>query len=171
MSKQRIVPTLWFDRNADEAVAFYVSVFKNSKVRSVTPYTAAGPGPEGTTMVVDFELDGQEFLAINGGPEFKFNEALSLTVHCDGQKEVDEFWNKLLAGGGREIECGWLKDRYGLFWQVVPVQLPKLLQDKDPRKRARVMEAMLRMKKIDVEQLQRAHDEDSFAGMSTGRAF
>ena len=171
MSKQRIAPTLWFDGNADEAVKFYTSIFKNSKIQSVTTYTAAGPLPEGTTMLIDFQLDGQEFLALNAGPEFKFNEAISLTIHCDGQKEVDEYWNKLLAGGGQEVQCGWLKDRFGLSWQVVPTVLPKLLQDKDPKKRARVMEAMLRMKKIDVEQLQRAHDEESFAGMSTGRTF
>lgn len=171
MSKERIAPTLWFDGNAEEAVRFYTSVFKNSKVRSVTTYTAAGPLPEGTTMMVDFELDGREFLAINAGPEFKFNEALSLTVNCDNQKEVDEYWDKLLAGGGKEIECGWLKDRYGLFWQVIPTALNKLLQDKDPKKRARVMEAMLQMKKIDIAQLQRAHDEASFAGYSTGRTF
>jgi predicted 3-demethylubiquinone-9 3-methyltransferase (glyoxalase superfamily) len=171
MSKQRIVPTLWFDRNGEEAVAFYTSVFKNSKVHSVTPYTAAGPGPEGSAMLIHFQLDGQDFLALNGGPEFKFTEAISLTVYCDGQKEVDEYWNKLLAGGGREVECGWLKDRFGLSWQVVPTVLPKLLQDKDPKKRARVMEALLQMKKFDVEQLQRAHDEESYAGMSTGRTF
>jgi predicted 3-demethylubiquinone-9 3-methyltransferase (glyoxalase superfamily) len=169
MSKQRIAPTLWFDGNADEAVRFYTSVFKNSKVHNVTTYTAAGPLPEGTTMLIDFELDGREFLALNAGPEFKFTEAISLTVNCDGQKEVDEFWNKLLAGGGKEVECGWLKDRFGLFWQVIPVQLTKLLQDKDPRKRARVMEAMLKMKKIDVAQLERAHDEESFATSSSGR--
>ena len=171
MFKQRIAPTLWFNGNADEAVKFYTSIFKNSKIQSVTTYTAAGPLPEGTTMLIDFQLDGQEFLALKAVPEFKFNEAISLTIHCDGQKEVDEYWNKLLAGGGQEVECGWLKDRFGLFWQVVPTLLPKLLQDKDPKKRARVMEAMLHMKKINVDQLQRAHDEESFATSSTGRAF
>lgn len=171
MSKHRIAPTLWFDRNGEEAVGFYTSIFKNSKVNSVTRYTAAGPGLEGSAMLIDFQLDGQQFLALNGGPEFKFTEAVSFTVHCDDQKEVDEYWNKLLAGGGQEVQCGWLKDRFGLSWQVVPDVLPKLLQDKDRKKATRVMEALLQMKKIDVAQLQRAHDEESYAGMSTGRVF
>lgn len=163
MSKQRITPTLWFDGNGEEAAQFYVSVFKNSKIHSVTQRTGAEPGSQRGPLLVHFQLDGLDFLALNGGPEFKFTEAISLTVYCDGQKEVDEYWNKLLAGGGQEIECGWLKDRYGLAWQVVPDVLPKLLQDKDPAKRRRVMEALLRMKKLDVEQLQRAHDQQSYA--------
>lgn len=171
MSKHRITPTLWFDDNIEDAVNFYVSVFKHSKVHSVTPRNGAEPGNQRGPLVIHFQLDGQEFLALNGGPEFKFTEAISFTVYCDGQKEVDEYWNKLLAGGGKEIECGWLKDRFGLFWQVVPDIVPKLLQDKDPAKRRRVMEAVLRMKKLNVEELQRAHDEESYATTSTGRTF
>jgi predicted 3-demethylubiquinone-9 3-methyltransferase (glyoxalase superfamily) len=164
MSKQRITPTLWFDGNGDEAVTFYTSIFKNSKVHSVTQHTGAEPGgTQSGPLLIHFQLDGQDFLALNGGPEFKFTEAISFTVYCDGQKEVDEYWNKLLAGGGQEVQCGWLKDRFGLSWQVVPTELPKLLQDKDPSKRKRVMEALLTMKKIDIERLKRAHDEESFA--------
>ena len=162
MSKQRITPTLWFDGNGEEAVTFYASIFKNSKVHSVTPHTGAEPGPQRSALLIHFQLDGQDFLALNGGPEFKFTEAISLTVYCDGQKEVDEYWNKLLVGGGQEVQCGWLKDRFGLSWQVVPTVLPKLLQDKEPQKRRRVMEALMRMKKLDVETLQRAHDEESY---------
>lgn len=171
MAKHRIAPTLWFDTNAEEAVAFYTSIFKNSKVHAVTHYGDAGPRPKGLVMTIHFQLDGHEFIALNGGPEFKFNEAISLTVNCNGQKEVDEYWNKLLAGGGQEVQCGWLKDRFGLSWQVVPTTLPKLLQDKDPRKSQRVMEALLQMKKLDVERLQRAYDEESYAGTSPGRTF
>ncbi|HYX81202.1 MAG TPA: VOC family protein [Gemmatimonadales bacterium] len=169
MSKHRITPTLWFDGNAEEAVRFYTSIFKHSKVHSITSHTGAEPGPQRGAMLIHFQLDGQDFIALNGGPEFKFTEAVSFTVYCDGQKEVDEYWNKLLAGGGHEIQCGWVKDRFGLSWQVVPTVLPKLLQDKDPQKRRRVMEALLRMKKIDVEELQRAHDEPAYATAS-GRA-
>jgi predicted 3-demethylubiquinone-9 3-methyltransferase (glyoxalase superfamily) len=171
MSKHRITPSLWFDRNAQEAVNFYTSIFKNSNIETTTYYGDAGPGPKGSVAAIYFHLDGNDFIAINGGPEFKFTEAVSFTVNCDGQKEVDEFWNKLLAGGGRESQCGWLKDKFGLSWQVVPTILPKLLQDKDPAKAQRVMEAMLQMKKLDVERLQRAHDEPAYAGTSTGRAF
>jgi len=163
MSKQRITPTLWFDGNGEAAVNFYTSIFKNSKVHSITPHTGAEPGPQSGALMIHFQLDGQDFLALNGGPEFKFTEAISFTVYCDGQKEVDEYWTKLLAGGGQEVQCGWLKDRFGLSWQVVPTVLPKLLQDKDPEKRRRVMEALLRMKKLDVEALERAHDEPSYA--------
>lgn len=171
MSKHRITPTLWFDDNIEEAVNFYVSVFKNSKVHSVTPANDAAPESRRDPLLIHFQLDGQDFLALNGGPQFKFTEAVSFTVYCDGQKEVDEYWNKLLAGGGREVECGWVKDRYGLSWQVVPDVLPKYLQDKDPAKRRRVMEAVLRMKKLNVDELKRAHDEESYATSSTGRAF
>jgi len=163
MSKHRITPTLWFDGNANEAVDFYTSIFKNSKIHSVTPHTGAEPGPQTGSLMVHFQLDGQDFLALNGGPQFKFNEAISLAVYCDGQKEVDEYYNRLLAGGGQEIQCGWVKDRFGLFWQVVPDVIPKYLQDKDPQKRRRVMEAVMRMKKLDVEELKRAHDEASYA--------
>jgi predicted 3-demethylubiquinone-9 3-methyltransferase (glyoxalase superfamily) len=157
MAKQRIVPCLWFDTNAEEAVAFYTSIFKNSKVERITHYTGAGPRPKGMAMTVDFQLDGQKFVALNGGPEFKFNEAVSLTVYCDGQKEVDEYWNKFLAGGGHELECGWLKDRFGLAWQIVPSMMPELLDEsKDPARAQRVMEAMLQMKKLDVARLEQA---------------
>jgi predicted 3-demethylubiquinone-9 3-methyltransferase (glyoxalase superfamily) len=172
MSKQPITPTLWFDGNGEEAVKFYTSIFKNSKIHSITPHTGAEPGGRSSgALLIHFQLDGQDFLALNGGPEFKFNEAISFTVYCDGQKELDEYWNKLLAGGGQEVECGWLKDRFGLSWQVVPTVLPKLLQDKDANKRRRVMEAVLRMKKLDVDELQRAHDEESYAGVSSARSF
>jgi predicted 3-demethylubiquinone-9 3-methyltransferase (glyoxalase superfamily) len=160
MSKQRITPTLWFDGNGEEAVAFYTSIFKNSKIHSVTQHTGAEPGPKSGPLMIHFQLDGLDFLALNGGPEFKFTEAISLTVYCDGQKEIDEYWTKLLSGGGQEVQCGWLKDRFGLSWQVVPTVLPKLLQDKDPQKRRRVMEAVMRAKKFDVEALQRAHDQE-----------
>lgn len=170
MSKQRITPTLWFDGNAEDAVRFYTAIFNHSKVHSITPRTGAEPGPQTGPLMIHFQLDGQDFLALNGGPEFKFTEAISLTVYCDGQKEVDEYWNKLLVAGGQEVQCGWLKDRFGLSWQVVPTVLPKLLQDKDPEKRRRVMEAVLRMKKLDVETLQRAHDEASYA-TSSSRSF
>lgn len=165
MSKHRITPTLWFDGNAQEAVDFYTSIFKNSKIHSVTPHTGVEPGPQTGALLIHFQLDGEDFLALNGGPEFKFTEAISLTVYCDGQKEVDEYYSKLLAGGGQEIQCGWLKDRYGLFWQVVPDVIPKFLQDKDPQKRRRVMEAVMRMKKLDVEELKRAHDQESYAAV------
>ena len=163
MSKQRITPTLWFDGNGEEAANFYVSIFKNSKIHSLTPHTGAEPGPQRGALLIHFQLDGQDFLALDGGPEFKFTEAISLTVYCDGQKEVDEYWSKLLAGGGKEVQCGWLKDRYGLSWQVVPSVLPKLLNDKDPEKRRRVMEAVMRMVKLDVDELQRVHDQASYA--------
>ncbi|HWC75051.1 MAG TPA: VOC family protein [Gemmatimonadales bacterium] len=171
MSKQRIMTTLWFDNNIEEAVNFYVSVFKNSKVHSITPGNDAAPESRRNPLVIHFQLDGQDFLALNGGPQFKFTEAISLTVYCDGQKEVDEYWNKLLAGGGQEVQCGWIKDRYGLSWQIVPTIVPKLLQDKDPQKRKRVMEAVLRMKKLNVDALQRAHDEESYATASAARDF
>jgi predicted 3-demethylubiquinone-9 3-methyltransferase (glyoxalase superfamily) len=163
MSKQRITPTLWFDGNAEEAVEFYTSIFKHSKIHTVTPHTGAEPKAQRGPLLISFELDGQDFLALNGGPEFPFTEAISLTVYCDGQKEVDEYWNKLIAGGGQESRCGWLKDRFGLSWQIVPDVLPTLLNDKDPQKRRRVMEAVLRMKKLNVDELQRAHDEESYA--------
>jgi predicted 3-demethylubiquinone-9 3-methyltransferase (glyoxalase superfamily) len=165
MSKHRITPTLWFDGNAQEAVDFYTSIFKNSKIHSVTPHTGVEPGPQTGPLLIHFQLDGEDFLALNGGPEFKFTEAISLTVYCDGQKEVDEYYSKLLAGGGQEVQCGWLKDRFGLFWQVVPDVIPKFLQDKDPQKRRRVMEAVMRMKKLDVEELKRAHDQESYAAV------
>ncbi|TMQ69694.1 MAG: VOC family protein [Candidatus Eisenbacteria bacterium] len=156
MSKQKITPFLWFDSNAEEAAEFYTSVFKHSKIHKTTRYGDAGPGPKGSVMTISFQLEGQDFLALNGGPQFKFNEAISFMVNCDNQKEVDEMWSRL-SQGGQEGQCGWLKDRYGLSWQIVPAALPELLQDKDPEKSRRVMEAMLQMKKIDIERLEEAH--------------
>jgi predicted 3-demethylubiquinone-9 3-methyltransferase (glyoxalase superfamily) len=141
-NKQKITTFLWFDGNAEEAANHYTSIFKNSKVLNVARYGDAGPGPKGAVMTVNFQLEGQEFIALNGGPHFKFTEAISLLVNCDTQKEVDELWSKLTAGG-EESQCGWLKDKYGLSWQIVPAALFKLLQDRDPQKSKRVMEAML----------------------------
>jgi len=154
---QKITPFLWFDNQAEEAMNFYVSIFKNSKTLSCTRYGDAGPGPKGTVIVASFELDGQEFMALNGGPRFKFTEAVSFVVSCETQAEIDEMWTRLSAGG-EESQCGWLKDKFGLSWQVVPPILSKLMQDKDPQKSNRVMQAMLQMKKIDIATLQRAYD-------------
>ncbi len=155
---QKIVPFLWFDGKAEEAMNFYVSIFKNSKVVRVTRYGEAGPGPKGTVMSATFQLEGQDFYALNGGPQFKFTPAISLFVNCDTQKEVDELWDKLSAGG-RKDQCGWLQDKYGLSWQIVPTILGKLLGDKDPAKANRVMQAMLKMTKIDIKGLQQAYDQ------------
>src|SRR3982074_3939017 len=148
---QKITPFLWFDDNAEEAVNFYVSIFENSKVAGVSRYGEAGPGPKGTVMVAKFQIEGQEFLALNGGPHFKFTEAVSFVVNCETQEEVDYFWEKLTADGGAESQCGWLKDKYGLSWQVVPNILVELLQDKDTAQGA--MKALLQMKKIDIAKL------------------
>ncbi|HEV8124629.1 MAG TPA: VOC family protein, partial [Gemmatimonadales bacterium] len=153
----KITPCLWFNTEAEQAARFYTSIFKNSKIGKILRYGDAGPGPKGSVLTVNFELDGQEFQALNGGPEFKFTEAVSFTVHCKNQDEVDEYWEKLTQGG-HEVECGWLKDRYGLSWQIIPTILPKMLNDPDQEKADRVMEAMLTMKKIDIEQLERAYD-------------
>ena len=152
----KITPFLWFDDKAEEAANFYVSIFKNSKVTSVTRYGDAGPGPKGQAMTVAFQLDGQDFVALNGGPQYKFSPAVSFVVNCETQKEVDEFWNKLSAGG-KPGRCGWLNDKYGLSWQIVPTVLPKLLGDKDAAKSRRVMQAMLQMDKIDIERLEKAY--------------
>jgi predicted 3-demethylubiquinone-9 3-methyltransferase (glyoxalase superfamily) len=157
---QKITPFLWFDNNAEEAMDFYVSIFKNSKVLSVTRYGEAGPGPAGTVMVGTFQLDGQEFIALNGGPQFKFTEAVSFSVDCETQEEVDHYWEKLTSGGGEESMCGWLKDKFGLSWQVNPRILGEMLGDKDPEKAKRVMNAMLQMKKIDIPTLKRAYEAD-----------
>ncbi len=154
---QKIVPFLWFNDNAEEAMNFYVSIFKNSKVGRVTRYGDAGPGPKGSVMWCTFTLEGQEFHALNGGPHFKFTQAISLFVNCETQQEVDELWKKLSAGG-REDQCCWLQDKYGLSWQIIPTILGKLLGDKDPVKANRAMTAMLQMKKIDIKGLQRAYD-------------
>src|SRR5438093_6012963 len=152
---QKITPCLWFDTEGEAAATFYASVFPNSRIVHVARYGAAGPRPEGTVMIVSFELDGQKFLALNGGPEFTFSEAISFQVSCEGQEEVDAFWNKL-SEGGEEGPCGWLKDKFGLSWQIVPTALPELLGDPDREKAQRVMGAMLKMKKIDIAELERA---------------
>jgi predicted 3-demethylubiquinone-9 3-methyltransferase (glyoxalase superfamily) len=154
----KITPFLWFDTQAEEAANFYASIFKNSKVGKITRYGDAGPGPKGRVMTVAFELDGQEFTALNGGPHFKFSEAISFSVPCRTQEEVDTFWEKLTEGG-QESQCGWLKDKYGLSWQINPTILAELLSDPDPRKSKRVMEAMLKMKKIDIAALKKAADQ------------
>src|SRR2546423_7481006 len=157
---QKITPFLWFDSQAEEAAKFYVSIFKNSRITSTTRYeeeTAKAAGrPKGSVMTVAFELDGQEFTALNGGPVFKFTEAISLVVNCRTQEEVDHFWSKLSAGG-QEVQCGWLKDRFGVSWQVVPTVLSEMLQDKDPEKSKRVMAAMLKMRKISIDGLKHAY--------------
>lgn len=159
--QQKITPHLWFDKEAEEAVKFYTSIFKNSKIGNVSRYGKEGfeihGMPEGTTMTVEFELEGQKFLALNGGPVFKFNEAISFMVHCDSQKEVDYFWKKLSAVPESE-QCGWLKDKYGLSWQIIPNALGKLLSDPDPEKAGRVMNAMLKMKKIVIKDLEKAYE-------------
>ncbi|MCL5274594.1 MAG: VOC family protein [Chloroflexi bacterium] len=155
---QKITPFLWFDNNAEEAVNFYTSIFPNSQVLSVSRYGEAGPGPAGQVMVMSFRLDGQEFQALNGGPIFKFTEAISFVVDCKTQDEVDMYWEKLSAGG-EESQCGWLKDKFGLSWQIVPAALGELLSDPNPVKAQRVMQAMLQMSKIDILGLENARDQ------------
>jgi predicted 3-demethylubiquinone-9 3-methyltransferase (glyoxalase superfamily) len=155
---QKITPFLWFDGKAEEAMNFYVSVFKNPKVVRVSRYGEGGPGPKGTVMSATFELEGQQFYALNGGPQFTFTPAISLFVNCETQQEVDELWEKLSEGGKKE-RCGWLKDKYGLSWQIIPSALGKLLGDKDSAKANRVMVAMLQMDKIDIQRLQQAYDQ------------
>ena len=154
----RITPCLWFDTEGEEAASFYVSLFKNSRITEVSHYGEGGPRPAGTVMVVSFELDGQPFTALNGGPEFTFNEAISLQVDCQTQEEVDYYWDGLTAGG-EEGPCGWLKDRYGVSWQVVPDALITLIQDPDPGRSQRAMAAMMTMKKIDIAAVQAAADQ------------
>ena len=150
---QKITPFLWFDKQAEAAARFYTSVFKNSKILTVSP------GPDGVPMVVNFQLEGEEFIALNGGPQFKLNEAFSLVINCRTQQEIDYYWSKLTADGGQESQCGWLKDKFGLSWQVVPVQLGKLLSDRDPKRAGAAMQAMLKMKKLDIAALVRAHQK------------
>jgi predicted 3-demethylubiquinone-9 3-methyltransferase (glyoxalase superfamily) len=153
---QKIHPFLWFDNQAEEAMNFYVSIFKNSKVGDVMRYGDGGPGPKGSVVTANFELEGQQFTALNGGPQFKFTEAISFYVDCHSQDEVDNLWDKLSEGG--EIQqCGWLKDKFGIAWQIIPSALMELMSDPDPEKSQRVMEAMLQMKKIDIPTLQKAH--------------
>lgn len=154
---QKITPFLWFDNQAEEAVNFYVSIFKNSKVGEISHYGDTGPGPKGSVMVVTFQLNGQEFMALNGGPQYKFTEAISFFVNCETQDEVDELWEKLSVGG-QEIQCGWLKDKYGLCWQIIPTILTQMLSDKDSQKSQRVTKAMMQMIKIDIKGLQKAYD-------------
>ena len=153
---QKITPFLWFDNQAEDAVKFYTSIFKNSKTRSVTRYGEAGPGPAGSVLTASFELEGLEFTALNGGPHFKFTEATSFYVNCESQEEVDYFWDRL-SEGGQIQQCGWLKDKFGLSWQIIPSALPRMLQDEDPQRSKRVMEAMMPMKKIDIAALERAY--------------
>ncbi len=150
-----ITPFLWFNNQAEEAARFYTSVFKNSKILSVSRYSKAGPGPEGSVMTVEFELDGERFVALNGGPQYTFSPAVSFVVNCETQQDVDHYWERLTEGG-KEIQCGWLADKYGLSWQIVPTIVPELIRDKDPVKRKRVMEAIFKMVKLDVEGLKRA---------------
>ncbi len=154
---QKITPFLWFDNQAEEAMNFYISIFKNSKILAVNRYSEAGPGPKGSVMTASFLLDGQAFVALNGGPVYQFTPAISFVVNCETQEEVDDLWEKLGAGG-REDQCAWLQDKYGLSWQIVPTALVKLLSDPDPLKAQRVMAAMMKMKKIDIAALQRAHE-------------
>ncbi|MGH7799717.1 MAG: VOC family protein [Thermodesulfobacteriota bacterium] len=159
---QKITPCLWFDSNAEEAVNFYTSIFKNSKIGKISRYGEAGceihGKPAGTVMTIEFELNGQVFTALNGGPIFKFNEAISFQVNCESQEEVDYYWGKLSEGGDEKAQqCGWLKDKYGLSWQIVPTVLGELLQDKDTKKSERVMKALLQMKKLDVKSLKQAY--------------
>jgi predicted 3-demethylubiquinone-9 3-methyltransferase (glyoxalase superfamily) len=157
---QKITPCLWFDSQAEEAAKFYTSIFKNSKIEATTYYdeesSKAAGRPKGSVLTVDFQLEGQSFMALNGGPVFKFTEAVSFVVNCENQKEVDYFWEKLTAGG-QEIECGWLKDKFGLSWQVVPTVMMEMLKDKDAQKSQRAMAAMLKMKKLDIAELERAY--------------
>ena len=153
---QKIAPFLWFNDKAEEAMNFYISIFKNSKILGVSRYGEGGPGPKGTVMVAKFQIEGQEFHALNGGPHFTFSEAISFLINCETQQEVDELWEKL-SKGGQKSRCGWLKDKYGVSWQVVPTILGELMQDKDPEKSKRVMHAMLQMDKLDIEGLKRAY--------------
>lgn len=161
---QKITPCLWFDNQAEEAARFYTSIFKNSKINTPALYGTEGQEitgqKPGSVMTVDFELDGQKFLALNGGPLFKFSEAVSMIIDCDDQKEVDYYWDALIANGGSPSQCGWLKDKFGFSWQVVPKALGKLMSDPDQKKSQRVMHAMFQMKKLDVAELQRAYDQE-----------
>ena len=154
--KQKITTFLWFDNNAEEAANFYVSIFKNSRIKQSARYPQGSPAPEGSVMIVEFELDGEEFIALNGGPHFKFTEAISLVVHCKTQEEVDYYWEKLTADGGHESQCGWLKDKYGLSWQIVPDALLDQWATSDPAKAQRVMQAMMGMKKIIIKDIEAA---------------
>ena len=155
---QKITPYLWFDSNAEEAINFYVSIFENSEILAISRYGEAGPGPEGSVLTASFRLGEQEFLALNGGPHFTFTEAISFLIECTSQEEVDDFWGKLTEGG-EPSQCGWLKDRFGLSWQVIPTILGEMLRDEDAGKAGRVMQAMLQMTRIDIAKLQEAYDQ------------
>jgi predicted 3-demethylubiquinone-9 3-methyltransferase (glyoxalase superfamily) len=155
--QQKIIPNLWFDVEAEEAANFYVSVFKNSRILNVTRYPEGAPGPAGSVMTVEFELDGHRFVGINGGPQFTFTEAVSFQIDCADQAEVDYFWDRLTEGG-QEVQCGWLKDRFGLSWQVVPAGMEEVLSDADPERASRAMQAMMQMVKIDIDEMRRAAD-------------
>ena len=154
---QKITTFLWFDNQAEEAINFYVSIFKNSRVGDIVRYGDTGPGPKGQVMTAEFQIEGQQFTALNGGPHFKFTEAISLVVNCDTQEEVDKLWEKL-SEGGQKVQCGWLKDKFGLSWQIVPTILKDLLKDKDPAKTNRVMQAVMKMTKLDIAQLKAAYE-------------
>ena len=154
---QKITPFLWFDNNAEEAVNFYTSIFKNSKIGTISRYGKDMPGPEGSVMVANFQIEGQDFIALNGGPIFKFTEAVSFVVNCETQEEVDYYWSKLLEGGS-EVQCGWLKDKYGLSWQIVPTVLGELMKKGTPEQGNRVMKSLLGMVKLDIEGLKRAYE-------------
>jgi predicted 3-demethylubiquinone-9 3-methyltransferase (glyoxalase superfamily) len=156
---QKITPFLWFDTQAEEAAGFYISIFKNSKLETITRVGDLGPGPKGSVMTVAFQIEGQQFVALNGGPHVKFNEAISFVVNCESQAEVDELWEKL-TDGGKEIECGWLKDKYGVAWQIIPTVLIEMLQDKDAERSQRAMKALFQMKKIDIARLQEAYNAE-----------
>ena len=153
---QQIQPFLWFDDNAEEAVHFYVSIFKNAKLGKVARYPEGGPGKAGSVMTATFNIGGVEFVALNGGPHFKFNESISFSIPCDSQAEIDEMWEKLTTGGGSEVQCGWVKDKFGLCWQVVPANIGELLQGKDAEGGKRAMQAMMQMKKLDIATLRHA---------------
>jgi predicted 3-demethylubiquinone-9 3-methyltransferase (glyoxalase superfamily) len=157
--RTKITPFLWFDNQAEEAVQFYTSIFKNARIGKITRYGEGCPGPKDTVMTVSFELDGQEFTALNGGPHFTFNEAISFVVHCETQEEVDYYWGKLCADGGTPVQCGWLKDKFGLSWQIVPTLLLELLTDTDAARVQRVMQAILQMIKLDIGELQKAAEQ------------
>lgn len=157
---QKIVPFLWFDGKAEEAMNFYTSIFKNSKIKTIHRYGDAGPGPHGTVMSGTFEINGQEFMALNGGPQFTFTPAISFFVNCESQAEVDELWEKLSAGGEKS-RCGWLRDKFGVSWQIIPTALGKMLGDPDRAKAARAMQAMLKMEKIDIQGLRQAFEQSS----------
>lgn len=164
---QKITPFLWFDGKAEEAAKFYTSIFKNSKIGNISRYGEEGPGPKGAVMSATFQLDGQEFIALNGGPQFTFSPAISFFVSCETQEEVDEIWEKLCEGG-KKNRCGWLQDKFGVSWQVIPTALGKLLSDPDPEKSGRVMRAMLQMEKIDIRGLQQAYEKKSSAAQTGG---